>query len=128
MTPEEFNKLNEKHPYLTYVGFMDYDLIGIIHNVDSQIISIYVYNNITEESQKIKFLDLGKLWWEQSNRMIPINIFLREDFKEFSDTLKCLPRKDVKDIFGYTINLEQHFQKRIKRKRIQLIRNIDPKK
>ena len=127
MTPEEFEKLNQKHPYLTYVKFMDEKYIGIVHNIDNQMISIYVYNNIPDNRKKV-FLDLGKLWWEQSNRMIPIDIFLRNDFQEFKPTLKCLPRKEIQDIFGYTVDLDQNFQKRIKRKRIQLIRNTDLKK
>ena len=74
---------------------------------------------------KKKFLELGKLWWEDSNQKIPINIFLREDFVVFKKTLKCLPKKDVKELWGPTLSLEENFQKRIKRRRIQLIRTDD---
>ena len=115
MTPEEFDKLNQNYPYLTYVKFIEDDLIGIIQNMDKQMISVYVYNNITDEALKWHFLELGQLWWENSNLLIPINIFLREDFATFKNILKCLPRKDVKQILGPTMNLEANFQKRIKR-------------
>lgn len=122
MTPEEFEKLNSKHPYLTYLTFGEEEIIGIIQNSDNKIISIYVYDNVVDETQKKKFLALGQLWWEDSNHLIPINIFLRIEFKEFKYTLKCLPRKDVSNIMGPLLNLEESFQKRIKRKKIQLIK------
>lgn len=123
MTPDDFEKLNEKHPYLTYIQFLDEDLIGIIQNVDNQLVSIYSYTVLANESHKKQFLKLGQLWWEQSNQLIPIDIFLRDDFKTFKHTLKCLPRKDVKQILGPTLSMEHNFQKRIKRRRIQLVRN-----
>ena len=125
MTPEEFDKLNQNYPYLTYVKFINDDIIGIIQNMDKQLISVYVYNDISDEALKWQFLELGKLWWENSNLLIPINIFLREDFVIFKNILKCLPRKDVKQLLGPTMNLEANFQKRIKRKKIQLVRNIE---
>lgn len=124
MTPEEFKNLNEKHPYLTYIKFFDNNLIGIIQNIDNQILSIYVYNYIREDEVKKHFLELGRIWWENSNRLIPINIFLREDFSMFKSTLKCFSKKDVKELMGPIVNLEENFQKRIKRKRIQLIRKM----
>jgi len=125
MTPEEFEKLNNKHPYLTCLTFAEEDLIGIIINSDNKLISLYTYNKLKEEKDKKHFLELGKLWWEESNHLIPINIFLRIEMKPYKSTLKCLPMKDVTDIMGPLINLEENFQKRIKRKKIQLIRPMD---
>jgi len=125
MTPDEFEILNKKHPYLTYVKFYETEIIGIIQNIDNQMVSIYDYGNITNNELKKKFVELGKLWWEDSNQKIPINIFLREDFVVFKQTLKCLPKKDVKELWGPTLSLEENFQKRIKRRRIQLIRTDD---
>ena len=125
MTPEEFERLNKKHPYLTYIAFQEEDLIGIIQNVDKQLLSIYVYNHIPSEEQKAIFLDFGRLWWEDSNRMIPINIFLREDFYPFKVILRCFSRKDITKILGPILSLQNNFQRRIKRKRIQLIRDFD---
>lgn len=125
MTPEEFERLNEKHPYLTYVSFQNEDLIGIVQNVDNHLLSVYVYNFILTEDLKIQFLNYGKLWWETSNRLIPINILLREDFYIFKNVLRCFSKKDIKQTLGPILNLETNFQRRIKRKRIQLIRDFD---
>ena len=30
MTPEEFDTLNENHPYFSYLNFDDTDIIGIV--------------------------------------------------------------------------------------------------
>ena len=125
MTPEEFERLNKKHPYLTYIAFQDENLIGIIQNIDKQLLSIYVYNYLDTEAKKTEFLGCGKLWWEDSNRLIPINIFLREDFYPFKTILRCFSKKDITTILGPVLSLENNFQRRIKRKRIQLIRDLD---
>lgn len=125
MTPEEFENLNKKHPYLTYVEFQEEDLIGIVQNVDNHLLSIYVYNFLPNEELKRNFLECGKLWWEDSNQLIPINIYLREDFHIFKSILRCFAKKDVKQTLGPVLSLENNFQKRIKRKRIQLIRDLD---
>ncbi len=127
MSPEDFERLNQNHPYLTYVKFLDEDLVGIIQNMDKQLLSIYVYNHLANQELKSRFLDLGRLWWEDSNHLIPINIFLREEFYAFKHILKCFSRKDVKEIKGPILSLEENFQRRIKRKRIQLVRDLDPK-
>ena len=122
MIKQEFEKLKEIHPYLTYIKFQEEDLIGVIQNVDANLVSIYAYNQLHNEVDRKEFLDLACTWWENSNRLIPINIFLRHDFKKFKHTLLCVSRKDVSEIWGYTNNLEDNYQKRIKRKRIQLIK------
>ena len=47
-------------------------------------------------SDKMKFLKCGEIWWYESNRKLPINIFLKGDFKYFRSTLVSLNSKDVK--------------------------------
>lgn len=122
MTPEEFNILNEKHPYLTYIQFGEDEYIGIVQNEDNQFITIFAYTSINDEPLRKRFLEMGRLWWDDSNHLIPIDIFLREEFYIYRDVLKCLPKKDVRNVMGPTLNLEDNFAKRIKRKKVQLIR------
>lgn len=125
MNSDEFKKLNEKCPFLTYIKFQDEEIIGIVQNSDQQIISIYVYNDLDNQNEKSEFLSLGQNWWDNSNHQIPINVFLRDDFNKFKKILKCFPKKDVHEIIGPTVSLDDNFQKRIKRRRIQLIRDMD---
>jgi len=54
--------------------------VGIIINQDAQVTSFYDYSAIRTEEENAYFLELGEAWWWESNRMIPINIFLSKEF------------------------------------------------
>ena len=71
---------------------------------------------------KMKFLKCGEIWWYESNRKLPINIFLKGDFKYFRSTLVSLNSKDVTIVEGPTVRLADISKKRVKRKTIQLVR------
>jgi len=58
----------------------------------------------------------------ESNRQIPINIFLRKDIDVFKYTIKTFNSKDVRIILGPVVNLMNLSLKRIKRKSVQLVR------
>ena len=58
----------------------------------------------------------------ESNRMIPINIFLREDMKNFNYCLLTMNSKDVKVTIGPVTNINNLTVKRVKRKSVQLVR------
>jgi hypothetical protein len=66
---------------------------------------------------------MGEIWWWESNRKIPINIFLKKEMQFFRYAIKTFSSKDIEVIFGPTVNLSEIAEKRIKRKSIQLIRN-----
>ena len=68
------------------------------------------------------FLNLGQEWWDNSNRTIPINIFLKEDFDYYKKIHFCYPRKEVATIMGHMVCLDNQFNKRIKKRRSQLVR------
>jgi hypothetical protein len=78
------------------------------------------------DAEKQGFLHLGETWWWESNRKIPINIFLKEEMLIYRTYIKTFNSKDVEVMFGPTVNLGDIAEKRIKRKSIQLVRN--PKK
>jgi hypothetical protein len=68
-------------------------------------------------------LELGETWWWESNRMIPINIFLRREIEPYRYALMTMNSKDVKITVGPTVNLNNLAIKRVKRKSVQLVRN-----
>ena len=72
--------------------------------------------------EKERLLELGSVWWWESNRMIPINIFLREDMKNFNYCLLTMNSKDVKVTIGPVTNINNLTVKRVKRKSVQLVR------
>ena len=119
---EIFEKLGKKFPFLTLVAKGDFEYIGIVQNQDINVISVYDYNKLATAREKELFLSLGETWWWESNRKLPINIFLKRDFKRFKYTLTTLSGKDVKIVHGPTVKLSDIAKKRIKRRTIQLMR------
>jgi len=98
------------------------EFVGIVQNQDANVISFYDYGKIVEADDKSRFLELGDVWWWESNRKLPINIFIKNDFKYFRYTLTTLNGKDVQIVHGPTVKLDDIAKKRVKRRTIQLVR------
>jgi hypothetical protein len=96
--------------------------VGIVINFDSYVSSMYDISTIKSEEEKKLLLELGEIWWWESNRKIPINIFLKREMQSFKYAIKTFNSKDAELIFGPTVNLSEIAEKRIKRKSIQLVR------
>ena len=119
---EIFNTLRDKFPFLSLIRKGDLEFVGIVQNEDNNVISFYDYGRIMQPQDKMTFLKFGESWWHESNRMIPINIFLKGDFRYFRTTLITLSSKDVEIVHGPTVRLSEISRKRPKRKTIQLVR------
>ena len=114
-------------PFITCIRTSDNEYVGIIINLDDNVASIYSYADIRTEEQKQLFLEMGEVWWWESNRKIPINIFLKKEMIEFRPFIKTFNSKDVEVIFGTVVNLSEIAEKRVKRKSIQLVRSARKK-
>ena len=114
--------IKENFPFLSVVQYGGNEYIGIIINQDQWVTSMYVYPDIKGDEQKRLFLQLGEVWWWESNRLIPINIFLKKDLEQFRYIIMTMNSKDVNVTIGPTVNLSNLSMKRIKRKAIQLVR------
>lgn len=114
--------LQENFPFISVLTHVDKEYVGIIINQDAQITSIYDYAAIRTDEEKQRFLELGEIWWWESNRQIPINIFLNRELVDFRYVIKNFNTKDVKVILGPCTSLNDIIVKRIKRKSITLIR------
>lgn len=115
-------QIQENFPFLSVVTYGGNEYIGIIINQDQYVTSMYVYTKIVTEEQKKRFLDLGDVWWWESNRLIPISIFLRKEMEEFRYTIITMNSKDVNVTLGPIVNLNNLSLKRVKRKSVQLIK------
>lgn len=115
-------KIQVNYPFLSCIKSNNQEYIGIIINYDSYIASIYDMSMISEKDHRDQFLELGDAWWWESNRKIPINIFLKKEMQIFKYSIKTFNSKDVKLVFGPTINLSEIAEKRVKRKSVQLIK------
>lgn len=118
-------KLLEKFPFLSHIKYGQNEYIGIVQNRDAHCTSFYNYERITETDLKKQFLELGEIWWWESNRMIPINIFLKDDWKPFRPFLTTFVSKDCEIIAGPNVSLNDLSKKRTKRRSIQLVKKVD---
>jgi hypothetical protein len=116
------SQFQTNYPFITCIKSNETEYLGIIINLDSYVASIYDISVIKDTEEKNQFLELGEVWWWESNRRIPINIFLKTEMVLFRYAIKTFNSKDVEVIFGPTVNLSEIAEKRVKRKSIQLVR------
>lgn len=120
-----FKKLSEKYPFMSFCAYADMEYIGIIQNRDDAVTTIYDYASVVDNDDKLLFLELGSTWWWESNRSIPINIFLRTEWEQFRYTLRTFSNKDLTILHGPICCLADISRKKTKRKSITLVRRID---
>jgi len=112
----------KKYPFISYVVYGGNEYVGIIQNVDDFLTTLYDFGSLKTEDEKAFFLQLGETWWWESNRSIPINVFLRTDWQPFRYSLKTMNSRDVEIKFGPFVSLKQIAAKKTKRRSIVLVR------
>ena len=125
MTNDFFEKLAEKYPFITLCVYASTEYVGIIQNQDDSITTIYDFGAIANADLKRHFLELANIWWWESNRSIPINIFLKGDWDVFRPYLKTFTNKDLEVLHGPICSLSEMSRKKSKRKSITLVRRVD---
>ncbi len=116
--------LQENLPFISVIMHVNHEYVGIIINQDALVTSMYDYSAIKTEEEKQRFIELGEAWWWESNRQIPINIFLAREIIDFRYVIRNFSTKDVKLMHGPCTSLNDIIVKRIKRKSITLVRKI----
>ena len=114
--------IENNFPFISVVTYGGNEYVGIIANQDQYITSMYVFTTLKTIKEKELFLDIGNIWWWESNRMLPINIFLIKEMQVFSYSMMTMNSKDVKVTIGPCVNLNALNFKRVKRKSVQLMR------
>jgi hypothetical protein len=125
MTPDLFARLAEKYPFITLCVYASTEYVGIIQNQDDAVTTIYDFGAIQDQEQKRRFLDLANVWWWESNRSIPINIFLKDEWDPFRGYIRTFVNKDLEILHGPVCSLSEMARKKSKRKSITLVRRID---
>ena len=121
---DHYKQLLDQYPYLTLLTYGGNEYIGIIQNADEQITTIYDYAGLKTAEQKVLFLSLGDTWWWESNRIIPINVFLKSEWSVFKFCVKTMNSKDVEIKVGPQVSLKEMAMKRSKRRSITLVRRV----
>ena len=114
--------IEENFPFLSVVTYGGNEYIGIIINQDSSVTSMYVYTRLRSKTEQVSFLECGEAWWWESNRMIPINIFLKNEMDPFKYSIITMNSKDVRLLIDPCVNIGNMNVKRVKRRSVQLVR------
>jgi hypothetical protein len=125
MNTDFFKKLTEKHPFITLCKYATTEYVGIIQNQDNAITTIYDFGAIQDLDDKRRFLELANIWWWESNRSVPINIFLKSDWDQFRPYLRTFINKDLQVLHGPICSLSEMTHKKSKRRSITLVRRIE---
>lgn len=118
------DEIEQNLPFISVITYGGEEYVGIIINQDQYVTSIYDLNAIKTADERTKFLEIGEIWWWESNRKIPINVFLKQDMQLFQYAIKTFNSKDVRLLFGPIINLNDIATKRVKRTSIRLIKKL----
>lgn len=119
-----FKKLSETHPFITICSYAGQDYVGIVQNRDDVVTTIYDYGSIIDPSIKEKFLELGDIWWWESNRLIPINLFLKDDWVIFKPYLRTFSNKSLTILHGPVCSISELYKRRSKRRSITLVKRL----
>jgi hypothetical protein len=121
---EFFKKLSDQHPFITVCSYAQQDYVGIVQNRDDIVTTLYDYGAIAESILRARFLELGEVWWWESNREIPINIFLKSDWAIFRPYIRTFNNKSLVVIHGPVVSMTDFSKKRAKRKSITLVKKM----
>jgi hypothetical protein len=124
MNEDFFKKLTETHPFITVCSYSNQDYVGIIQNRDDNVTTLYDYGAIVHQELRAKFLELGDIWWWESNRSIPINIFLKDDWSIFKPYVKTFNNKGLLIVHGPVVSMSDFSKKRSKRRSITLVKRM----
>lgn len=121
--PPLAEEIFEKYPFLSLVTYGGQEYVGIVQNQDDTVLSMYDYSKLPVELKET-FLALGDTWWWESNRMIPINLFLKKDFNQFATFLITFNIRDTEVVRGPSVSIADLAKKRSKRRNIQLVKKV----
>ncbi len=108
-------------PFITVLTCNGEQYIGVLKIKSKQYITLYCFNNMPEVD-KNELIALAQQWWWQSNRAIPISLFMREEMEVYEKYTVRFNTDLCSNIKGPLISLSELPTKRIKRRNIALKR------
>jgi hypothetical protein len=122
---EFFARLSKNHPFITVCSYAGQDYVGIVQNRDDVVTTIYDYGAILDQVLRDRFLELGDTWWWESNRLVPINMFLKEEWAVFRPYLRTFNNKSLTVVHGPTCSMLELAKRKSKRKSITLVKRMN---
>lgn len=112
--------IRDTYPFFSILVLKDgQQVAGIIQNSTPTFVWIYQFDGVQKPQRKL-FLDHGRTWWNQSDRTVPIEVFIGPEFDIFRPCLKGHPRKNIDCVHGHLVDLGETFRKRIKRRIVSI--------
>ena len=121
---EFFKRLNDSHPFITVCEYSNRDYVGIIQNRDDAVTTMYDYGAIVEPELKELFIELGDQWWWGSNRLVPIHLFLKQEWAVFRPYIRTFSTKNLTILHGPACSIAELSKRKSKRKSITLVRKL----
>ena len=118
-------QLTAKYPFMSLCVYAGVEYVGVIQNRDENITTIYDFGPIQDIELKHLFIELANVWWWESNRSIPINIFLKTEWEPFRSYRRTFVNKDLEILCGPVCSLNDLTRRKAKRKSITLVRKVD---
>lgn len=118
-------QLTEKYPFMSLCVYAGVEYVGIVQNRDENITTIYDFGYIQDVELKHLFLELANVWWWESNRSVPINIFLKTEWEPFRNYRRTFVNKDLDILCGPVCSLNDLTRRKSKRKSITLVRRVE---
>ena len=118
-------QLTEKYPFMSLCVYAGMEYVGIVQNQDENITTIYDFGNIQDIELKHLFLELAGVWWWESNRSVPINIFLKKEWDIFRVYRRTFVNKDLELLCGPVCSLNNLARRKAKRRSITLVRRTN---
>ena len=116
--------LSERYPFITLCRYAGSEYVGVVQNRDDSVTSLYDFGDIHDPELKRSFLDLASVWWWESNRSIPINIFLKMEWEPFRPYLRTFSNRDLEVVHGPVCSLNDMARRKGKRRSIMLVRRV----
>jgi hypothetical protein len=110
---------HKTYPYVTVLEHNGVTYYGIIKIKSKQYCTLYCFHLMNEDQQE-ELLEQAYIWWCQSNRTIPMCLFMREEIEQYEVFTQRFNTDSVKFISGPVISLSDLPTKRIKRRNVAL--------
>ena len=121
---DSYKTLLDQYPFISYITYGGNDYIGIIQNSDEIITTIYDYAALRTLAQKTAYLELADQWWWESNRLVPINMFLKDDWVAFKPYIRTFNNKSLTILHGPICSMLELSKRKSKRKSITLVKRM----
>ena len=106
--------------YVTYGVFDSREIVGIVKIKTKQFITLYDFSKIKNPADKKELLSFAAIWWSQSNRTIPISIFIKNDIEKFEAFTTRIDTDAFELLHGPLVAISDIPRKRIKRRNVAL--------